>query len=134
MAIVTTSEIVRFYTNKLPKATSKEIKSFLKKISETLKDAEEYKVESEFIQEVSELIRLIRKAVISDNSSREMELQYAEVKGLAQALKRAAEKEKFDRTFDKEVYELGILIDDFTRFIKIVLPIIVSLNESGILN
>lgn len=134
MAIVTTSAIVRFYTNKLPKATSKEIKSFLKKVSETLKDAEEYKVESEFIQEVSELIRLIRKSVISDNSSREMELQYAEVKGLAQALKRAAEKEKFDRIFYKEVYELGILIDDFTRFIKIVIPIIVSMNESGILN
>lgn len=134
MAIVTTSEIVRFYTNKLPKATLQEIKSFLKKVAETLKDAEEYKVESELIQEVSELIRLMRKAVISDKSSREMELQYAEVKGLAQALKRAAEKEKFDRIFYKDVYELGMLLDDFTRFIKIVLPIIVSLKESGILN
>lgn len=104
-------------------------------VAETLKDAKKNKVKTKFILEVSELIHEIRRHVLKKKKyPKAFELLYANLKGLAQELEDTAENEGFDRKYYTGVYELGMLLDDFARFIKIIAPIIFTLQDAGLFN
>ncbi len=118
------TQIKKFRNQKLPNATSKDIKTFLSDVAESLKEVKDFKEAPKLIHEVGPLIYDIRAKVIKEAKSRELEKTYKDVKGLLQGLEEMIEKGAYGRVFYSEVYELGMLIEDLATIIKVLTPVI----------
>ena len=122
---MTHTQVNTFRTKTLFSAKPDDIRHFLETVAESLKDLEDRRAVPKLLAEVGPLIYDIRQILLKRNpKNRQIELCYAELKGLMQGLEQQIDDKQIGRIFYKEVYELGILLEDFATIVKITAPII----------